>query len=182
MSRLREDRPGPWRAALPELGIAGAVLSACAAGAYAVAGSAATVIVVVVFAAVALGAVGRLSPAPLGPPAPPEVPVDRWRSTNRFFTYWRLQTQLKDGMASRSAYDAALGPHLEHLLAARLSERHGVNLYTQPEASRSVLCANDRDLDLWPWVDPGRPVAALGEAPGIPAKTLARLLQRMEQL
>jgi hypothetical protein len=88
----------------------------------------------------------------------------------------------QDAMASRPAYEEALRPHLEHLLAARLSERHGVNLYTQPEAARSVLCANGKDLDLWRWVDPGRSITGRAEGPGIPASTLARLVQRMEQL
>lgn len=176
------QRRGSWRAARPELGIAAVALSACAAAAYAVASSAATVVVVVVFAAISLGVVSRLLPAPSGPTAVPEIPVDRWLSTSRFFSYWRLQTQLKGGMASRSAYEAALGPHMEHLLAARLSERHGVNLYSQPEAARRVLCVNGKDLDLWPWVDPGRSIAGRAEAPGIPPKTLARLVQRMEQL
>ena len=182
MRQPLEQRRGSWRAARPELGIAAAALLACATAAYAVASSTATVIVVVVFAGIALAVVSRLLPAPSGAAAVPEIPVDRWVSTSRFFTYWRLQTQLKDGMASRSAYEAALGPHMEHLLAARLSERHGVNLYSQPEAARRILCANRKDLDLWPWVDPGRSVADRVEAPGIPAKTLARLVQRMEKL
>lgn len=181
MRRL-EQRPGLWRGARPELGIAAAALLACAAAAYAVASSAATGIVVVVFAGIALALVSRLLPTPPGPKAVPEIPVDRRLSTSRFFTYWRLEAQLRDGMASRSAYEAALGPRMEHLLAARLSERHGVNLYSQPEAARRVLCANGRDLDLWPWVDPGRSMAGRAEAPGIPARTLARLVQRMEQL
>jgi hypothetical protein len=179
---LTGPRRGSWRAARPELAIAAVALSACAAAAYAVANSTATVVVVVVFAAIGLGVVSRLLPDFSGPTAVPEIPVRRWLSTSRSFSYWRLQTELKAGMASRSAYEAGLGPHMEHLLAARLAERHGVNLYRQPEAARRVLCANGKDLDLWPWVDPGRPVAGQEETPGIPAKTLARLVQRMEQL
>ena len=64
-------------------------------------------------------------------------------------------------------------------LALELSREPGLS---SPEAARRVLCANGKDLDLWPWVDPGRPVAGQEETPGIPAKTLARLVQRMEQL
>jgi hypothetical protein len=147
-----------------------------------VASSAASAVVVVVFAAIALGVVSRLLPSPSGATAVPEAPVDRWLSTSRSFTYWRLQSQLKDAMASRSAYETALRPHIEHLLAARLSERHGVNLYSQPEAARRILCADGKDLDLWPWVDPGRSIAGRVEEPGIPAKTLSRLVRKMEQL
>ena len=43
---------------------------------------------------------------------------------------------------------------LEHLLAARLAERHGVHLYQDPEAARRLLCRSGRDADLWPWIDP----------------------------
>ncbi|HUC14601.1 MAG TPA: hypothetical protein VMS00_09140 [Acidimicrobiales bacterium] len=176
------QRRGSWRGARPELGIAAVALLASAAAAYAVASTAATVVVVVVFAVIAMGVVSRLLPAPSGATTVPEIAIDRRLSTGRSFTYWRLQSQLKDGMASRSAYETALGPHLEHLLAARLSERHGVTLYGQPDAARRILCANDKDLDLWPWVDPVRSVSSSAEGPGIPAKTLARLLQRMEEL
>ena len=53
-----------------------------------------------------------------------------------------------------SFYQAELRPVLEHLLAARLAERHGVNLYGDPEAARRLLCRTSRDADLWAWVDP----------------------------
>jgi len=43
---------------------------------------------------------------------------------------------------------------LEHLLAARLAERHGVNLYQDPAAARAVLCRDSRGAELWAWIDP----------------------------
>jgi hypothetical protein len=90
--------------------------------------------------------------------------------------------RLNEGTLSGSSYQLGLGPHLEHLLAARLSERHGVNLYREPEAARQLLCANPRDDDLWAWVDPMRPAPGPVDAPGIPPRALARLVQRLEQL
>ena len=57
-------------------------------------------------------------------------------------------------VSSRTFYDSELRPVLEHLLAARLAERHGVNLYSDPARARKLLCAQRRDADLWAWVDP----------------------------
>ncbi len=90
----------------------------------------------------------------------------------------------------------ARGRCLEHLLAARLAERHGVSLYLDPDGARRLLCGNDngRDADLWYWIDPAREAAraqarAYGAAdggtdrqPGIPPRTLARLIDRLEKL
>jgi len=174
--------PGTWRAARPELAMATAVLAACAIAAYAVAGGAATVLVVLIFSALSLVVVNRLlAPVP-APPPQPEIPTGRRPPTGSFINYWRWRTDLTDAMRSMASYHASLGPELEHLLAARLSEGHGVSLYHEPEVARGLLCARPRDLDLWAWVDPGRPLADRLEGPGIPPTTLARLVQRLEQL
>jgi hypothetical protein len=75
---------------------------------------------------------------------------------------------------------------LEHLLAARLAERHGVHLYQDPDAARRLLCRHPRDADLWPWIDPQtRPETSARGATserGIPRRTLARLIDRLERL
>ena len=77
-----------------------------------------------------------------------------------------------------------LRPVLEHLLAARLAERHGVHLYQDPDAARRLLCRNRRDAGLWRWIDPRiRPQAGEGqERRGIPRHVLARLIDRLEKL
>ena len=62
-------------------------------------------------------------------------------------------------------YQGELRPVLEHLLAARLAERHGVHLYQNPDAARRLLCRRPRDADLWPWIDPTSPA----ETPGVDA-------------
>lgn len=184
---------GGWRSARPELVIALAASTATAAAAYVVAHSAAAVVVVVVVAAGALAVVSRLLPG--NEPtlvARYEGTTGRRVSAGRPLSYWQLEGRVRDGIGSRSAYDANLGPYLQHLLAARLSERYDVNLYREPEAAREVLCPRGRDLDLWPWVDPARqsPVnhdaaaggRAPGSAPGIPARALSRLISRVEEL
>ena len=58
-----------------------------------------------------------------------------------------------------TAYEAGFRGQLEHLLASRLAERHGVSLYDDPAAARRVFAGGSPGHDsLWPWVDPaGRP-------------------------
>jgi len=100
-----------------------------------------------------------------------------------------------NAIASRGFYQSELRPVLEHLLAARLAERHGVHLYQDPDAARRLLCRRPRDADLWPWIEPvPKPPEApegaeqetraskAGTEPGIPRRTLARLIDRLERL
>ena len=127
-----------------------------------------------------------------------------------FSGLWRRQSRLADAQAAMPAYEAGLRHQLENLLASRLAERHGISLYDDPAGARQVFTAgrpgNDR---LWWWIDPARPAAqpastrarpgpgqpgtpepgrAPGQPghsqdqPGIPYRTLARLLDRLERL
>ena len=61
---------------------------------------------------------------------------------------------VRTSIASKGFYQGELRPVLEHLLAARLAERHGVHLYQDPDAARRLLCRHPRDADLWAWIDP----------------------------
>jgi hypothetical protein len=180
--RGQPQQVGPWHAARPELIVVSVALVACAVAAYAVAGGPAAVLVVVVFAAVALGVLSLLLPPSQGGPARPEAPETRPTPATSFINYWRVRRGLTDAMSSTAAYRAGLGTNLEHVLAARLSEHHGVSLYGQPEVARGIFCANPKDADLWPWVDPARLREGGADGRGIPPKTLARLVQRLEQL
>jgi hypothetical protein len=89
-------------------------------------------------------------------------------------------------MSSMAFYNDELRPVLEHLLAARLAQRHGVHLYQDPAAARALLCRDFRDADLWTWIDPatrpGESPRGLAEQPGIPQRTLTRLIDRLEIL
>ena len=112
----------------------------------------------------------------------PAVPAPVLSSFSR---QWRRQSRLGDAQASMTAYEAGLRGQLEHLLASRLAERHGISLYDDPAAARQAFTQGNTGYDsLWRWVDPARPAAPSppGDQPGIPYRTLARLLDRLEHL
>jgi len=173
-----------WPAVLPELVIATLALVGVAVTADLVAGDGGLVTVVAAYCTFGLAVVAFL-PRPSAPVSAPEPPAYQRTATTWFNDYWRLASRLSDGTATLLGYKTSLGPSLQHLLAARLSEHRGINLYRQPDAARAVLCARTGDADLWAWVAPdgllsGPP--ANPDAPGIPPRTLARLVRRLEQL
>jgi hypothetical protein len=88
-------------------------------------------------------------------------------------------------LSSRAMYESDLRPALEHVLAARLAERHAVNLYTEPDKARQAFCRTRGDASLWSWIDPAQALDADERARrkhGIPRRALARLITRLEQL
>jgi hypothetical protein len=174
----------------PELIIAAATAVAAAVAGYAVAGPMAVAVV-----AMAAGAGGLVllrflvPPAPAAPPSEdlsgpdPAVPPPVLSS---FTGTWRRQSRLADAQASRPAYEAGLRPQLEHLLASRLAEQHGISLYDDPAAARQAFTGGQAGYDgLWSWIDPARaavPADRDGDQPGIPFRTLARIIDRLERL
>jgi hypothetical protein len=169
-----------WRAATPEICIAAVLVALAAATGYVAAGLPGAAVAVIGAAVVAL--VVMRSITPLGTP-PGDVRVTDTEAIPVTFTgYWRKRTGLVDGTQSLAAYDAVLRGTLQHLLAARLAERHGISLHDDPDAARRLLCPRPGDDALWYWVDPARPPAQAGKQPGIPPRTLARLIDRLEQL
>jgi hypothetical protein len=187
MTAPEQDAPGatvsPWRGTTPELVIAGILVSAVAVAGYAVAGWAGLSVVAVAAAAIALLVLRALLPqlTPDEAKKAKEKPLARTLSG-----YSRRRFVVHNAMTSQGFYDSELRPVLEHLLAARLAERHGVHLYQDPAAARNLLCRSHRDADLWRWIDPGtRPRATLRDFTdrhGIPRRTLARLIDRLERL
>jgi hypothetical protein len=172
----------PWRGAGPELAIAAAAVTAAALAAAAVAGWPGVVVVVITAAAVGLVVVRALVPRP----AAQSVRRARAKQTERpVFGYAQRRFVVASSLSAPGGYQADLRPVLEHLLAARLAENHGINLYTDPDAARRVFCRTRGDQALWPLVDPGqaRPTADRDRARhGISRRTLARLVNRLEQL
>jgi hypothetical protein len=161
----------PWRGTTPELLIAAVAAAVAAVGGY----------VAVVTAAGVMVLVRALLPQ-LTPDAAKKA---RERPRARLLTgYSHRRFVVRNAMRSRHYYDVELRPVLEHLLAARLAERHGVHLYQDPEAARRLLCRHTRDAGLWRWIDPRtRPQARESEERrGIPRHTLARLIDRLEKL
>ncbi len=182
MNGQAADQPDDgWRAARPEVGIAAIMVAVAAVAGYAAAGLAGTAVVVTVAAVAALVALRVLTPPPAAAQADSRM-ADTEAIPATFTGYWRKRAGLVDGTRSMTAYDAALRGTLQHLLAARLAERHGISLHDDPDAARRLLCPRPRDASLWYWVDPARPPAAAGKQSGIPPRTLARLIDRLERL
>jgi hypothetical protein len=173
----------PWRGTAPELLIAAVAVIAAAVAGYATAGWAGLSVIAVAAAAIAMVVLRGLLPQLT--PDPSKTAQEKARA--RTLTgYSHRRYVVHTAMTSQNYYDGELRPVLEHLLAARLAERHGVHLYQDPEAARRLLCRSPRDAGLWRWIDPAtRPQTLTRDGPerrGIPRHTLARLIDRLEKL
>jgi hypothetical protein len=172
----------PWREAVPELVIAAIAVGVAALAATAVAGWAGLAAVAIAAAALAMVVLRGLLPRS----AAQSVRHTRDKQVARAITgYPQRRSVVGASMNSRAFYEADLRPVLEHLLAARLAEHHGINLYQDPAAARQAFCRTRADMVLWSWIDPAQ--ALRGEDRdmqrlGIPRRTLARLINRLEQL
>jgi hypothetical protein len=172
-----------WSSARPEICIAVIVAGCAAVTGYAAGGLAGVAVAMAVAAVAALTVLrfigpGEAAPRDEGQPFrgdPEAIP-------GRFSGYWRRRSGLADATRSLPAYDAGLRTTLQNLLAARLAERHGVSLHDDPAAARRLLCPRPRDESLWYWVDPARPPTVAGNRRGIPPRTLAVLIDRLERL
>ena len=173
----------PWRGTAPEVLIAAVAVAATAVAAYATAGWAGLSVVAVATAAVATVVLRGLLPQ-LTPDPSKKAPQKLQARTLTGYSHRRFVVHT--AMTSQNYYDGELRPVLEHLLAARLAERHGVHLYQDPETARRLLCRNPRDAHLWQWIDPATrpqdPPRGGPERRGIPRRTLARLIDRLETL
>jgi hypothetical protein len=171
----------PWRGTAPELLTVAVAVAVAAVAGYAVAGWAGLTVVAVAAAASAMVLLRALLPQ-LTPDAAKTAPQKPQART--LTGYSRRRFVVRSAMTSQNYYDVELRPVLEHLLAARLAERHGVHLYQDPDAARRLLCRHPRDAGLWRWIDPQtRPqTREAQERRGIPPRTLARLIDRLETL
>lgn len=171
-----------WGHARREIAVAALLILALGAAAWILDGArAAGVVILVVIAAslVALRALIEPSEEPPGLESSRELGPSR-----TFLGFWRTRSDLLDATASLGAWDQGLRPRLVNLLAARLSERHGISLADDPDGARALLEAGPRPRhDLWPWIDPRRPASQdAASRPGIPANVLAALIDRLEKL
>ncbi|HEX2823629.1 MAG TPA: hypothetical protein VHO07_26215, partial [Streptosporangiaceae bacterium] len=160
-----------------------ATAAAAAVAGYVMAGWAGLSVVVIATAAIALLVLRALLPQL----TPDQAKKAREKPTARTLTgYSHRRFVVQNATTHLAFYNGELRPVLEHLLAARLAERHGVNLYQDPAAARAVLCRDSRGAELWAWIDPAtRPTEQPrfhSEQSGIPTRTLARLIDRLEKL
>ncbi len=173
--------PEGWRPALPELAVAAVLALVAAAAGYGWAGLGGLTVAVVGVTVAALVAARWMLPPP-DQPAAYEQPTEQRAAITVLTGYWRRRGGLEEGVRALPAYDAELRAVLQSLLAARLAEHYGIDLRDDPEAARQLLCPRPRDRELWFWVDPRRAAAADDTSPGIPHRTLTRLLDRLEQI
>jgi hypothetical protein len=172
----------PWRGAGPELIIAAITVGAAALAGGAVAGWPGLATALVAAAALAIVVLRGLAPRP----AEQSVRRTKDKQVARAITgYAQRRSVVSSSLTSRAFYEADLRPVLEHLLAARLSENHGINLYQDPAAARAAFCRGRGDKTLWPWIDPAQALPTRDrdmQRYGIPRRTLARIINRLEQL
>jgi len=176
--KTRTGDTGPWRQARPELIIAGVFVLAMAAAGLALAGWPGLAVVATVAAVIALLVLRGLAPRPAAAASRQARESDR--ASQSITGYSQRRFLVVSGISNGAFYEADLRPLLEHLLAARLAERHGVNLYRQPEAARLVFVRTASDEALWRLIDPARTTPASPH--GIPRRALARLIDRLEHL
>jgi hypothetical protein len=164
----------PWRGAAPELAIAGVTYLAIAVAAYLVAGPEGLGVATVIAAAVALAAQRLLLPMPKAE----AIRTLAERPTAQSISgYSRRRFIVQHASETSAFYESELRPVLEHILAARLAERRDTNLYADQDAARKAL--GDR---LWYWVDPDQAGERTKHQKGIPPRTLASLIDRLERL
>ena len=171
-----------WRAARAELIIAAITVISVATAAAAMAGWGGALIVVGVTVAAALIVLRVVIPYS----AAEKQRLSHTKARERVVSGYAQRLHVVSGSrTSRAAYEGDLRPVLEHILAARLAERHAVNLYTEPEAARRAFCRASGDARLWPWIDPAQALevnSSTRSQRGIPGSTLNQLIIRLEQL
>jgi hypothetical protein len=175
-----------WHGCLPELTVTAVLILATSGAVYGFAGAGTAVLTLIIWAVALLLLMRGLVPAVAARPSRQQT----WRATGRtsFTGFWRKRASVSSAMASMVSYDAELRPTLQHMLAARLAERHDVNFYTDPAAARRLLhgtghgaISAGRD-ELWYWLDPSRPAETRQDIQGIPPRTLAVIIDRLERL
>jgi len=143
------------------------------AAGYAVGGQAGLLAVAALAAAAAL-LTARLR---IPPPPRPLRPHREQEVAPRFPAYRRIESALGQAQISPRHYDYGTRPMLQRLLAARLADRRRLDLTRDTRAAREAL-----GDDLWPLLDPARPGSSDSRPPGVSEQTIARIVDRLEDL
>ena len=170
-----------WRTVRAELLITATMVIATAVASYCYAGETAGFATVAIWAVVILILLRILLPVTKAEAVSQD---ESWqvRTQGSYLGFWRKRGVLVDASTNMRSYDTDLRPTLQHLLAARLAERHGVSLYADPEAARRLLLDGEPDDKLWYWLDPERLAEQRSMRQGIPQRTLTAIVERLEQL
>lgn len=172
----------PWQGARPELVTATVMVAVTALAGGLVAGWSGMAVVAIGAASISMLVVRGLLPRSAAQSVRRAGNVQSMRPISG---YAQRRFVVATSLTSRPMYESDLRPVLEHLLAARLAENHGINLYTDPAAARRVFCRSGGDEALWRWVDPAQALSTAErerERRGISHRTLTRLVNRLEQL
>jgi hypothetical protein len=94
-----------------------------------------------------------------------------------FPAFLEISSDVTWATVSQRHFDHGIRSRLTRLLDTRLAERHGVTIAAQPERARELAGA-----DLWPLIDPARPLSEDSNAPGISLAKLTRIITRLEEL
>jgi hypothetical protein len=92
-------------------------------------------------------------------------------------SFQQVSERLSWAKVSPRHYDLVTRPLLVRVLANRLADHHGVDLYARPDAARALV-----GDELWWWLDPNREPERSSQPPGVDDRTLTRLVQRLETL
>jgi len=171
-----------WRQARPELIITAIAVGAAALAAAAVSGWPGVVAVTAGAAVIALLVLRALIPRSETQAFRRARDKQRARAISG---YAQRRFVVATSLVSRPMYESDLRPVLEHILAARLAENHGINVYTEAANAKRAFCRTRGDESLWPWIDPAQTLDTDErgrQRHGIPRRTLARLIDRLEQL
>jgi hypothetical protein len=145
------------------------------AAGYAVGGQAGLLAVVALAATVALLAARLRIPAP--PSRPPASRQEQQQAGGEFAAYRHIEAALGQAQVSPRHFGHTARPLLQRLLAALLADRRGVDMASDPGAAREAV-----GDELWPLLDPARPASEDSRQPGVSEQTIARIVDRLEDL
>ena len=94
-----------------------------------------------------------------------------------FPSYAKISSDLGWAPVSEWHYDHGVRPLLVRLMTSALAEHHRVDMAKDPARARQLV-----GDEIWPLVDPLRPPSLDSKAPGADVRTLARIVDRLEQL
>ncbi|HUL25575.1 MAG TPA: hypothetical protein VLW44_07365 [Streptosporangiaceae bacterium] len=148
------------------------------AAGYAVGGQAGLLAVVALAATVALLAARLRIPAPpASPPRPPASRQEQQQAGAEFAAYRHIEAALGQAQVSPRHFGHTARPLLQRLLAALLADRRRVDMASDPGAAREAI-----GDELWPLLDPARPASEDSRQPGVSEQTIARIVDRLEDL